>query len=289
MIIAYVALIIRIVLLGLERIVVKLVGDQEGDLLKNTAATVVFFGLGAILLLPVILVTGIKINQTIAYCFFNSIIYSVSFVLYVASLAQGEASLVTPLNSTNILFLMLFSSFFLGEPLTIFKILGTLIMLLGVSLLKRQNNVIQSIKQITKDKPCVYMLISAAFLAIGRIIDKSYIKDLDSITYTFFLYIFVAANLSLILAIKGKFHYVKEIIVSKPVFSFLSGAINAYSYLALLVALKTIQVSIAEPLAQTSMIITILISFFVLKEEIKSKLPGVILIFIASCLLVINI
>jgi transporter family protein len=41
-----------------------------------------------------------------------------------------------------------------------------------------------------------------------------------------------------------------------------SGAINGYSYLALLIALNHIELSVAEPFTQVSMILTMVLAHF---------------------------
>ncbi|MFN1845362.1 hypothetical protein ACK2FW_21390 [Clostridioides difficile] len=55
-----------------------------------------------------------------------------------------------------------------------------------------------------------------------------------------------------------------QILVIKG-FSILSGAINGYSYLALLIALN-LELSIAEPFSQVSMIITLCLILYSRKE-----------------------
>ncbi len=53
------------------------------------------------------------------------------------SLATGEVSLVTPINSLNSLFLLLLSVIFLGEGLSLAKVAGIIIMIGGVFILKK--------------------------------------------------------------------------------------------------------------------------------------------------------
>ncbi len=55
-------------------------------------------------------------------CYISSLVYSIGSVAYVTSLATGEVSLVTPINSLNSLFLLLLSVIFLGEGLSLAKL-----------------------------------------------------------------------------------------------------------------------------------------------------------------------
>lgn len=52
MILSYFALLIRVVLLAFERVVVRLLGDEEGDIYKNIASSFLFFFIGGVCLLP---------------------------------------------------------------------------------------------------------------------------------------------------------------------------------------------------------------------------------------------
>ncbi|MEN7721931.1 EamA family transporter, partial [Clostridioides difficile] len=89
------------------------------------------------------------------------------------------------------------------------------------------------------------------------------------------------------LAFKKKQKIICEIFTNKKGLSILSGAINGYSYLALLIALNNLELSIAEPFSQVSMIITLILAHFIFKENIKEKIPGSILILIGGWLLLL--
>ena len=67
----------------------------------------------------------------------------------------------------------------------------------------------------------------------------------------------------------------------------LSGWINAYSYLLLLIAFTGIEVSIAEPTSMTAMIITVLLAGRILKENIKERIVGVAIMLIGLWMLFI--
>src|SRR6056297_2912863 len=148
------AMIGRIVLLGLERIVVKKVGEDNNSI----AVTVLFFGIGVIFLLPFVIGKNVDSLSFLPYALISSTIYSLTFVLYVKALSTGEVSLVTPIASFNILFLFLLSALFLHENISVLKFAGIGLIFYGSSYLKPGSNLVQSIKAILKEKPCQYML-----------------------------------------------------------------------------------------------------------------------------------
>ena len=115
MILSYFALLIRVVLLAFERVVVRLLGDEEGDIYKNIASSFLFFFIGGVCLLPFSIMHRVSDWSFLIPCYISSLVYSIGSVAYVTSLATGEVSLVTPINSLNSLFLLLLSVIFLGE------------------------------------------------------------------------------------------------------------------------------------------------------------------------------
>jgi transporter family protein len=93
----------------------------------------------------------------------------------------------------------------------------------------------------------------------------------------------------LFLLAKGRLNLVWNLIAQKPWVSFTSGAINAFSYLFLLYAMQWVELSVIEPLTQSSTLLTLVLSAIIFKETIKEKLPGVVLILIGSYLLITQI
>lgn len=289
MLTSYLAITGRILLLAFERIIVRWLGDISGDRYKNTAATILFFGIGALFLAPFFIRSVPNSYSFIPYCYLASTVYSMGFVLYVLSLATGETSLVTPINSLNLFFLLVLAVIFLGESLGLVKIAGIVFMFSGISILKNISHPLQSIKYIFYDTPCRMMFASAFLISIGRVIDKSFTATVSPVVYSFFIYVFITMNLLIYLMLRKKIAAVKEVFVEKPLISISSGFVNAYSYLLLLYAMQRIELSIAEPLTQSSLLITLAFSAVFFKEGVREKLPGALLVVIGSYLLISNL
>jgi uncharacterized membrane protein len=75
---------------------------------------------------------------------------------------------------------------------------------------------------------------------------------------------------------------------NKPALSITSGLINGFSYLFLLYAIQRIDLSLAEPLTNLSLVFTLLFSVLIFKENIIEKLPGCILILLGGWFLYLN-
>ncbi|MCC0647964.1 GRP family sugar transporter [Clostridioides sp. ZZV15-6598] len=287
MIISYFALLIRVVLLAFERVVVRLLGDEEGDIYKNIASSFLFFFIGGVCLLPFSITSKVGDWSFLLPCYISSLVYSIGSVAYVTSLATGEVSLVTPINSLNSLFLLLLSVVFLGESFSLAKVAGIIIMIGGVFILKNVSSLLKNASAILNNLPCRLMFLYIFFQSVGRVLDKAFYVQVSPILYSTILYFFVGLNLFVFLVFKKKQKVIYEIFSNKKGLSILSGAINGYSYLALLIALNNLELSIAEPFSQVSMIITLILAHFIFKENIKEKIPGSILILIGGWLLLL--
>ena len=274
--------------IAFEKIIVRLLGDRQGNIDYNLSATFLFFIFGAIILTP--LAAFITINNFIFLlpCYGSSLLYTVYSYSFVTSLATGETSLVTPIYSLNGLILIIFSFLFLSEPFTLTKIIGVILMIIGVSLLKDAKNPFYSVRYIITDIPSRMMFLAVTSQCLGRIIDKYYLPNVHPITYSTILYFFIAFNLMVILLIRGKTKTIVKVFNKKPILSITSGIINGFSYLFLLYSMQQIDLSLAEPLTNLSLVLTLLFSLLFFKENIMEKLPGSILILLGGWFLYLN-
>lgn len=288
MVIAWLAMISRIFLMAVEKICVRLMGDEKGNLDKNIATTFVFFIVGTISLLPFLFLAEISDFKFLIPCFLSSLIYSFSFVFYVMSLATGETSLVTPINSLNSAVILFMTFVFLGEKISFGKFGGIFLIVAGISILKGLKSPLKSVKSILDDKACRYMLLSVVLLSTGRTVDKAFLPEVDPILYSVVLYFLISVYLAIFLLFRKKGGEIKHMFVRRPLISISGGIINGISYLLLLFAMQKIELSIAEPLTNVSIIITMILSALFFKESIKEKIPGGILIIFGGILLATN-
>ncbi|MCC7573074.1 MAG: DMT family transporter [Candidatus Methanofastidiosum sp.] len=282
MLVPYLALLGRIFLLGSERILVKKLGQKSDSI----SGTFLFFGIGTIFLIPTLFFVDIVINISILFFVtLSSFVYSIAFMLYVKSLSDGEASLVSPLYNFNVFFLLILAVTFLGEKLTLFKMAGLIFLFYGVSFLNRKSNILESFEAIFLDKSCQYMMAASLLIAIGRTIDGNAIRFTSPLLYAFYLNVGISLFLLLYILAKSDISTTIKLFREKTKIATLSGGLNAYSYLFLLIAFTGIEVSIAEPASMSAMIITVILAGKVLKESIKERLLGVAIMLIGLWLL----
>lgn len=267
------ALAARIVLLGFERIVVKRLGTNVDPF----APTFLFFALGAVLLLPFVpWDLPLEEWKAMSVSFGAGVFYAAAFTCYVHSLSTGEASLVSPLYNSNVLFLALLAFFFLGEPLTVPKIGGLALLVYGASHLNPQGSFLKSVKAILTDRPCRFMVLASLLIACGRVADAYVVSaaklSVDPVAYCFVLYSVIAFYVFIALAVRGRIKDISAMMRTRPIAATIAGGINGYSYLFLLVAMTQIDVSIAEPASMLSVLVTLFLARKAFNERIGKRL-----------------
>ncbi|MDD4896526.1 MAG: EamA family transporter, partial [Atribacterota bacterium] len=115
-----------------------------------------------------------------------------------------------------------------------------------------------------------------------------YLPNIHPVIYATVLYFFISFNLLAILLIRGNIKIVKEVFFKKPKLSISSGITNGFSYLFLLYAMRQLDLSLAEPLSNLSVILTLLFSAIIFRENIREKIPGTIIILVGGWLLYLN-
>lgn len=282
MTLAYLALLGRIILVGYERIVVKQLGQQS----NSEGAAFLFFAIATLFLTPFLLL--IELPSSFGFLLLvalGSFTYAIAFVLYVKSLSIGEASLVSPLYNFNVLFLLILTAILLGEPITAFKIVGILLLILGASLLNRQKNLLQSLGALFKDRACLLMIVCSILMAVGRTIDGFVVQDIPPMLYAFCLYTGISLFLLIYLLLAKKTGEMLSLLRSRPKVAVAAGAVNAYAYVLLLFAFTKIDVSVAEPISMLGMIVTVILARLIFKEKIGRRLVAVIVMIAGAWLL----
>ncbi|MCK9475910.1 MAG: DMT family transporter [Candidatus Muirbacterium halophilum] len=266
-------------LLGYERIAVKELGKSR----SGQGTNFVLFFTAVFFFIPFLFhVEWPQDLWVYAKIFVCAIIYSITFTLYVKSLTDGEVSLVGPLYNFNVFFLLGISVIFLGESFTFNKVFGLILMIYGSSWLNRQGNFFLSIKAIFNNRPCQLMILFSLLLSVGRVADKILIKEINPVVYGFVLYSQISIILYFYNFFTGRKKLQFALLIEKPFISLIAGAINTYSYIFLLYAIKTIEISVAEPANMLSMVISVILARVLYKEKIKERAVGILIMIIGA-------
>lgn len=282
MVFEYLALLGRILLVGYERIIVKQLGEKS----CSVCATFLLFFVSSLLMLPFLFFAKAPPNYYfLIYVAFSSIILAAAFVFYVRSLSIGEASMVSPLYDFNVFFLLILTAIFLGESITLWKILGLLLLVIGASFLNRQKNILSSLKSLFTNKACLLMIFCSVLTAVGRTIDGFVVREISPIVYGFSVLAGISFWLFIYMIFSGKMKNIKPLLKKKKKEIVIAGAVNAFAYLCLLFAFTFIDVNVAVPISMLGMIVTLLLAKIIFKEKIGYRFIGVLIMIAGAWLL----
>lgn len=131
-----------------------------------------------------------------------------------------------------------------------------------------------------------YALLSALFAALTAIFAKIGVKDINSNLATAIRTAFILLLTWGIVFFSGKLSEIKEISRHTWCFLLLSGLSTGLSWLFYFKALQTGDVSRVAPIDKLSVVITILLAFFLLKEPVNTKvIIGALLITAGSIIM----
>lgn len=134
--------------------------------------------------------------------FVKSIIIVVAWLLSLHAIQKMPISLYSVINLSRIIFSIILSVIFLEEKLTIFIILGAIIIILGLFLVNKVSN-IKSEKE--TNYKIILILLGACFLnSVSAIIDKQVLKHITPIQLQFWFLFFLAISYWIILLLKNK-------------------------------------------------------------------------------------
>ena len=280
---------LRIILVGTERIF--LTKNKLGQFNSVVVASV-FFGFASILLLPGLLLdlptnfTSVEIFA-LSFSLLSSLFYAVGFYAYVKALSVEDATLIAPLYNSSLLWLLILSAIFLSDNLTLTRIGGGVVLFIGFFFL-HSGSLKEKIQKIKNSKGSLYMISGSLFLAIGRTIDASAISQTNAVLYAISMNFFVGFYLFIVTILQGNLHIIREIKNGSLLNLFGAAICNGWAYLFLLLAIPYLQVTVAEPLSLLSVFVTAYLANKYLGEQVKERIPGIIIILIGSFLLFVD-
>lgn len=284
-IIAYFALSLRIFLLGSERIFLKQLEDYD-----SLVVSAMFFLLGSFFLIPIFLFIPLEILlaglEDLVFAFISASIYTFGFFAYVKALSEEDASLIAPLYNSSLLWLLLLAFFFLGEQVGVFRAIGAILMFIGVFFLY-SGSLSEKVRKIKSSKASLLMICGSFFLALGRTVDTYAIRTIDPRLYAFAILFFAGLFFSFISLLTKRYADGFLLLQNNLRTVILAGLSNGWAYVMLLIAISGLEVTIAEPASLLSIFITAFLARVILKEEVKERIPGMLLIVLGSVLLII--
>ncbi len=266
---AWAVIVLRLVFVGLERVLLRMLG-QHGEPL---ATSVAFFSVGALVLLPLGHPWTVSHWTYLWWAVPSGLLYAVAYVFYVAALGAGEVSATAPLGNMTGIFVMLLAFLAFGEPLGWVKCAGALLITTGAILLQPGQRLSESLASMAGPGAGRWMLLYALVSAGTRMVDKGATgagASPAAYACTVFAVVAIAQGASLVGSGKGA--TLIELFRDKPVLAIGAGACNGMSFLLLIEALRLWPVSVAEPLTALSLLVSAAMAALLLGERIAPRI-----------------
>ncbi len=193
-----------------------------------------------------------------------------------------EASTGSIISRSKIILILFLSIIFLKESLNALKILGTLLIFLGLVILyfKKGGRVFS-----LKDKGVQFMMLSILLFSFALLIDKTLVKFFDPGALAFLLY--AIPTFVLFFIVVGKKSSFTEITIKNISTIALTSLLSASFYFTVLSAFRFAEANVVIPLTELSSLVTVFGGILFLKERshIKKKILAAIIVVIGAILI----
>lgn len=277
---------LRVAFVGIERVLLRRLGDDAHPL----AISVLFFGMGALLLLPLARPWTWSDWSYLRWALPNGVLYALAYAFYVSALSAGEVSVIAPLGSTVSVFVILFAFLVYAEPLGWSKCVGALFITAGAITLQPGRNLRQSLGSLLRRGPGRAMLLYALITSITRILDKgAAAAAVSAATYACTVFATVAVLQAFWLLAHRLGREILRPLRRQPVIALSAGVCNAFSFLLLVEALHFLPVSIAEPLTAFSLLVSAGVAWVLLGERLAPRILPTLGIIAGTWLLAVGL
>lgn len=224
-----------------------------------------------------------KINiKTFIFLILSGISTTLLWINYFKALDYGNVNEVTPVDKTSIVITLVLSSIFLNEKITILKIISCFLIIVGTFLMVNKS------EHSNNKKWLLYAILTAIFTSVSAIISKIGLRDINPSLGNFYRTIIVFILIWFYVIIKKKQKNIINIKRQTWIYLIISGFTTSLSWLFYFYALKNGEASMVFPIEKLSVVVSIGLSYVILKEKMtKKSIIGLILIIIGTLILLI--
>ena len=210
---------------------------------------------------------------------FSGIVLSISWAFYFLGLKGGSVSVFLAIQSLTIVFSMVLCRIFIKESITLWMILGTVFIIVGILLMMdRQELAAVKDKNLlhSHQRWILFSTLSAVCASISYVIVKADTAPIDTNVTATFRYVIVVVFLWGLLYVKKKpLCHIKGTMaqISKKtwMFLFLGAIAGSAGHVLVYKALFLGKASVVMTIYRMGMVISIILSRFFLKEKLSKK------------------
>lgn len=225
-------------------------------------------------------------NQTVIFLVLSGLATGASWLCYFKALQLGDVNKVAPIDKSSTILTMILAMIFLGEKLTLFKLVAMILIGSGTLLMIKTKPSLN--KQVESNSWLFFAILSVLFASLTSILGKIGIENIDSNLGTAIRTIVVLIMAWGIVFGQKKQKQIKNIDKTSWVFLILSGLATGASWLCYYRALQDGPASIVVPIDKLSIVVTVAFSFIFLREKLNVKsFIGLLLIVAGTLILII--
>ena len=243
-----------------------------------------------ILFSPLLFFIDLKFNyQFFEALFISGIINITSAILYHRAIFKDDISVVVPMLSFTPLFLLFLSPLIVGEFPDAWGLIGTILIISGSYLLNinlKKQGIFSPLKSLLKNKGTFYMLIVAFIWAISANYDKRGIKASSIYQYIISVNLFITIGTTIFVYSKRKVSLQALKLEYKNLL--MVGFLTSLAYFVHMTAITLTLVVYVVSLKRTGGMISVLLGYFIFKEQnIRQRFLGSAIMFIGVLFIIL--
>lgn len=226
-------------------------------------------------------------RQSLLFLILSGLATGASWLCYFRALQLGNVNKVTPIDKSSTVLTMILAFILLDEKITWIKFIGMCAIGVGTYMMiaKRKMENRETIDR----RWLFYAVLSAIFASLTSILGKIGIVGIESNLGTAIRTIVVLIMAWVVVFVSKKQNEIKAIDKRSFLFICFSGITTGSSWLCYYKALQKGFASVVVPIDKLSIVISIVFSYFILKEKLTRKsFWGLIIIVIGTLLLLIK-
>ncbi|QDP41096.1 EamA family transporter [Radiobacillus deserti] len=226
--------------------------------------------------------------KSLIFLILSGLTTGLSWLCFFRAIQIGDVSKVVPIDKASVVLTILLSFILLHEPATLPVVSGGIVISIGTFVLMERQKKYTDKKRINTKSYLFLAILSAIFATFTNILAKVGMEVVDSNVATFIRTVVIILFAWGIVFFQGTIKELKEISKKSYLFLLLSGAATGLSWLCYFGALAIGNVSVVNPIDKFSVVITMILSFIILKEKpTKRTITGAFLITIGTGLLIL--
>ena len=210
-------------------------------------------------------------GKTMLFLILSGLATGGSWLCYFRALQLGNINKVVPIDKFSTVLTILLAFLLLGEPVSITKGIGVVLITAGTYLMIQKKRVSLTEEKKEGSAWFWYALLSAVFASLTAILGKVGIREVESNLGTAIRTVVVLIMAWAMVFVTGKQKTIRQVDVKELGFICLSGLATGGSWLCYYRALQEGPASIVVPIDKLSILVTIALSYVFFKEKLNRK------------------